>query len=182
VGKHAAEKELPLSKGVCSSRIVVVVALLALGSSGGGGGFIAGRDSLVRFLETTESDLIGRPCPPAVVAAARASLAVIRRDRRRVAMLSERADLFRKLAADSDLDLAASALSDGPLLSVVLGGSYPGLVASRRLFERGVKAELVRHPSIPGLEARLRVRITLAHREEAIAAAVQSIAAAIREA
>lgn len=182
MGKHAAEKELPLSKGVCSSRIVVVVALLALGSSGGRGAAAELFWTLVRFLETTESDLIGRPCPPAVVAAARASLAVIRRDRRRVAMLSERADLFRKLAADSDLDLAASALSDGPLLSVVLGGSYPGLVASRRLFERGVKAELVRHPSIPGLEARLRVRITLAHREEAIAAAVQSIAAAIREA
>ena len=151
-------------------------------SLGGGGGYLAGRDPLVRYLETAGHDGVGGQCLPSAVAAARRGLAVIADDARRVESLAERADLFRKLAADSDLDLGASAESDGPVLTVRLGGPYRGMEVARALLERGLQADIVSVVSATGPESRLRVRITLAAHEELIAAAVQLIAEVVHEA
>lgn len=151
-------------------------------SLGGGGGYVAGRDPLVRYLETAEHDLAGRQCLPSAVAAARRGLALIAADSRRSDALAERCDLFRKLAADCDLDLGESADADGPVITVRLGGPYRGMEIARWLLERGLQADVVSVASAAGPESRLRVRITLGLLEETIAAAVRLIAEAVETA
>ncbi len=151
-------------------------------SLGGGGGYLAGRDPLVRYLETAEHDGVGGRCLPSALAAARRCLSLIAEDDRRVEALAERADLFRKLAADCDLDLGESAEADGPVVTVRLGGPYRGMEIARSLLERGLQADVVSVASAAGPESRLRVRITLAASEERIAAAVERIADAVYEA
>ena len=148
-------------------------------SLGGGGGYLAGRDSLVRYLETAESDLVSRHCLPSAIAAARRGLALIAADDRRVEGLAERADLFRKLAADCDLDLGESAEADGPVITVRVGGPYHGMDVARGLLEQGLQVDVVSVASAAGPESRLRLRITLGVPEETVVAAVKLIAAAV---
>ena len=151
-------------------------------SLGGGGGYVAGRDPLVRYLETGEHAMGCRQCLPSAVAAARRGVALIAADSRRAEALAERCDLFRKLAADCDLDLGESADADGPVITVRLGGPYRGMEIARWLLERGLQADVVSVASAAGPESRLRVRITLSLPEETIAAAVRLIAEAVEPA
>lgn len=146
---------------------------------GGGGGYLAGRDPLVRYLETAEPDLVSRHCLPSAVAAARRGLAILKADDRRVDALADRSNLFRKLALDCDLDLGESADTDGPVITVRVGGPYPGMEITRTLLEQGLQADVVSVASAVGPESRLRVRITLGIREETVVAAVELIAAAV---
>ena len=146
---------------------------------GGGGGYLAGRDPLVRYLETAEPDLVSRHCLPSAVAAARRGLAILKADDRRVEALADRSNLFRKLALDCDLDLGESADADGPVITVRVGGPYPGMEITRTLLEQGLQADVVSVASAVGPESRLRVRITLGIREETVVAAVELIAAAV---
>jgi 8-amino-7-oxononanoate synthase len=142
---------------------------------GGGGGYVAGRDPLVRYLETAGHDAFSRRCLPSTVAAARRGLALIADDDRRVEALAERCELFRKLAADCDLDLGESLDADGPVITVRLGGPYRGMEIARALLDQGLHADVVSVASAAGPESRLRVRITLAIHDEGIATAVRLI-------
>ena len=147
----------------------------------GGGGYIAGRDPLVRYLETAGHDVVSRQCLPSAVAAARRGLALIADDHRRVEGLAERCELFRKLAADCDLDLGESLDADGPVITVRLGGPYRGMEIARSLLEQGLHADVVSVASAAGPESRLRVRLTLAVHDEVIAGAVRLIADTIAD-
>jgi len=145
---------------------------------GSGGGYVAGGDAVIRYLENVPPEVVRRGCPPPVAAAARGCLELLERDPRPVRRLAERAELFRKLSADCDLEIGSS---EGPVITIMpeplqLGEAAGCQDAARLLLGRGVRLRAVRFPGIGFQAEGLQVRLTATIDEPQVAHAVASIA------
>jgi 8-amino-7-oxononanoate synthase len=155
-------------------RVHVKVGTLskALGSLGG---FVAGSRRLVDWLINHARPLVySTALPPAAAAAATAALAIARAEPwRRERLL----DLGRALARS----LAAAGLAVGPtagsIVPVLLGDPGRTCAAARWLQGRGFFVPAIRPPSVPEGTARLRISLSAAHSDDAMAA----LAAALGE-
>ncbi len=142
---------------------------------GSGGGYLAGPESLIRYLGyTTPAFVFSTACSPPNAAAALEALRVIGREPWRVTRLRERSELFLKLAADAGLDTGTS--GDTPVIPVIVGSSARAILVSQLLLERGINARPILHPAVRESAARVRFFITAEHSEEQIADTVATVA------
>jgi 7-keto-8-aminopelargonate synthetase-like enzyme len=140
----------------------------ALGTQGG---FIAGSDALIELLiHRARSFLFTTASPPALAAAACASIDIIRS--------SEGRDLRLRLARHLEqLHHALPSLKVGsPIVPVPVGSESEATRWSETLLAQGFYVPAIRFPTVPHQEARLRISLTATHREEQILA----LAAALR--
>jgi 8-amino-7-oxononanoate synthase len=140
----------------------VPVLMCTLGKAlGTFGAFVAGPTELVETLAQQAREYIYTTAlPPAVAAATRAALQVVRDEPwRRTAVLGH-ASRFRAEAAGLGLRLAPSATPIQPLL---LGRESAALDASAALREAGIFVPAIRPPTVPAGTSRLRVTFSAAH-------------------
>jgi 8-amino-7-oxononanoate synthase len=150
VGDGGLARDLGLA-----GRIDVVLGTLgkALGAYGA---FAAGSRPMVRFLmHRARPFLFQTALPPPTVAAARASLSVMREDPSLRARLTANADRLRAALGFRDHGSA--------IFPIVLGDEADAMAASARLLEVGFLVQGIRPPTVPPGTSRLRVTVSAAH-------------------
>jgi len=129
------------------------------------GAFILGSSELIEGLRQRQRTMIySTALPPAVIAAATASLVLIRQGDL-VSQLQKNIARFRSLAAD--LPLMDSQTAIQPLL---IGGDAAALEAAATLRDAGFFVPAIRPPTVPEGTARLRITLSAVHDEQQIKA------------
>jgi 8-amino-7-oxononanoate synthase len=150
-GEHFAldEKQLPVLMGTLGK------------AAGSFGAFVAGSDDLIEYLiNTARPYIFTTALPPAVAAASRAGLRVIREEVWRREKLNELIAYFRAGAKAAGLALMDSPTPIQPLL---LGDNERALAWSSALEAKGLLVGAIRPPTVPAGSARLRITFSAAH-------------------
>lgn len=151
----------------------------ALGTAGAA---VVGSETLIDYLiQRARTWVFSTAPPPALAAATRASLRLLRGaegDALR-ARLAANVARFRSGAAQLGLPLSASKTAIQPL---VLGEAARAMAVSRALYQRGYWVAAIRPPTVPAGTSRLRITLSAAHAEAEIdgllAALADSLASA----
>ncbi len=165
-------------RGVCElsetkSRVAVRIGTLSK-AVGCLGGFVAGSEQLRDWLwNSARTQMFSTALPPAVCAAATASLRIIRDEpHRRQRLHSLSRQLVEQLRA-SGLNVPEGVA--GPIIPVLLGNAQPAVDTASRLFDAGFLVGAIRPPTVPRQTSRLRVCVSTAFEE----ADIDELAAAI---
>jgi 8-amino-7-oxononanoate synthase len=159
----------------------VPLLLVPLGKAfGGQGAVLLGSEALVGHVaETARPYLFSTAPAPAMAAAMRASLKLIRTESWRRAKLASLVARFRRGAAAIGLPLQESFT---PIQPVVLGDNARALAASRSLEAQGFLVSAIRPPTVPEGQARLRVTLSVDHGEADVDGLLAALAEAVKAA
>ena len=125
------------------------------------GAFVAGSSELIETLiQRARSYIYTTAPPPAMAEAARAGLAIARRDGWRRERLRALIDRLRTGAAQLGLPLADSSTPIQPLMA---GSTEQALAWSGTLEAAGILVTPIRPPTVPEGTARLRITLSAAH-------------------
>jgi 8-amino-7-oxononanoate synthase len=140
----------------------VPVLMCTLGKAmGTSGAFVAGSATLVESLvQRARTYVYTTALPPAVAAATRASLDVVRAEPWRRTAVLELASRFRDGARHLGLELLPSRT---PIQPLVLGGEDTAVQASDALLDAGFWVPAIRPPTVPAGRSRLRFTFSAAH-------------------
>ena len=158
------------------------VYIATLGKSlGAAGAFVAGSQALIEYLiQRARTWVFSTAPPPAIAAAARAALRIIRSEPEHEARLQANIARFRRgiaaLGSDLPFTLSPSTTAIQPL---IVGEAAPAVALSRALFERGYWVAAIRPPTVPAGTSRLRVTLSAAHTEAQIDGLLEALAHAL---
>jgi len=140
----------------------VPVLMATLGKSlGTAGAFVAGSGELIDTLvQLARTYIYTTAMPPALAAAALASLRIMREEGWRREHLGRLVTRFRAGAQSLGLALCSSATAIQP---VIMGAADRALACARRLDARGILVPAIRPPTVPRGTARLRITLSAAH-------------------
>lgn len=158
----------------------VTVRMGTLGKAlGGYGAFVAGSRALIELLvNRARAYVYSTALPPAVIAAARAAVAIARTDEpRRAALWRNARRLHGGLAAAG---VAMQPLAS-PIVPLLVGEASAALRVAESACANGVLAPAIRPPTVPEGTARLRVTPIATHTEAQIDQATAVLARAVRE-
>lgn len=150
----------------------------ALGSQGG---YVAASRLLVEFLRQRARPYMFSTAPcPAAAAAALTALAILEEEPWRVAELTAKTAMFRRLLAASESSVAADAEIPAPgsltaIVPIPIGGEKAALDASAALALQGFRIPAIRYPTVPLGAARLRAAVSAPISTDAIVAAAAAI-------
>jgi 8-amino-7-oxononanoate synthase len=146
----------------------------ALGSYGA---YVLSDATLARYLVNTARTLIfSTALPPPAVAAALASLELLRSQPRRVDKLRRNGAVLRKALAEHGIDTGTSETQIVPL---IVGGAAAAMKASERALERGVFAQAIRPPTVAEGSSRLRLAVMASHTSSELREAAHTLARAL---
>lgn len=154
------------------------VYVATLGKSlGASGAFVAGSEALIEFLiQRARTWVFSTAPPPAIAAAARAALAIIRSEPEHQAQLTRNIARFRAgIAALGDGLPFQLMASTTPIQPLIVGDAGRAMALSRALFERGYWVAAIRPPTVPAGTSRLRVTLSAAHDEAQIDGLIDAI-------
>ena len=138
------------------------------------GAFVAGDAVLIEYLlQRARTYIYTTAVPPAVAAATRAALRLVRAEGWRRERLHALVQRFRTAAAAHGLPLLPSSTPIQPLL---VGEAGQALRLAEGLEARGFMVSAIRPPTVPGGTARLRITLCAAHRDEDVDALVAALA------
>lgn len=151
--------------GLSLAEVPVYVATLgkALGASGA---FVAGSRTLIDYLvQKARTWVFSTAPPPAMAAAARAALAILRAEPEHLQRLHANIAQFRRGAAERGIPLGPpeGEASDHAIQPLVIGDAARTMAASAALFERGYWVAGIRPPTVPEGTSRLRITLSAAH-------------------
>ena len=128
---------------------------------GTSGAYVAGPESLIRYLVSTARSFIYTTAPPpATAAAALAALQIIQTEPERRARLWANRDRFYSGLQAMGYRLAESR---SPIIPVLIGETEKTLALADRLLELGVYAPAIRPPTVPKGTGRIRTTVTSEH-------------------
>ena len=155
----------------------VPLLLVPLGKAfGGHGAMLLGSDALVGHVaETARPYLFSTAPAPAMAAAMRASLRLIRTQPWRRAKLASLVARFRRGALSLRLPLQESFT---PIQPLVVGDNTRALALSKALETQGFLVAAIRPPTVPDGQARLRVTLSVDHDERDVDALLAALAEA----
>ena len=153
----------------------VPLLVLPLGKAfGGQGALLLGSDAMVGHIaETARPYLFSTAPAPAMAAAMRASLRLIRGEPWRRAKLASLMMRFRRTALRAGLPLLESYT---PIQPIVIGDNARALAVSAALQAQGYLVGAIRPPTVPEGRARLRVTLSALHSESDIDGLVRALA------
>ncbi len=159
--------------GLSARQVPILVATLGK-SIGAAGAFVAGDRDLIEYLiQAARPFVFSTAPPPAVAAAARQGLRLVRADQwRRDHLFSL---IARMQSRGRSLGLAVSA-SSTPIQPLILGDEARALAVSNALLERGFLVSAIRPPTVPEGSARLRITLSAAHTAEQVDALLDALA------
>ena len=152
----------------------VPLLVLPLGKAfGGQGALLLGSDALVGHVAETARPYLFTTAPaPAMAAAMRASLRLIRGEPWRRAKLASLMMRFRRSALRAGVPLLESYT---PIQPVLIGDNARAVAASAALQAQGFLVGAIRPPTVPEGQARLRVTLSVLHSEHDIDALVHAL-------
>jgi 8-amino-7-oxononanoate synthase len=156
----------------------VPILMATLGKAlGVAGAFVAGSAALVDALvQNARPFIYATAMPPALAAAARAAVDVVRFESWRRDRLARLIVHFRSAARERGLALMPSRT---PIQPLVIGASDAALALAAKLEEAGFYAPAIRPPTVPEGKARLRIALTALHTESDLERLVDAIAGAL---
>ncbi len=135
---------------------------------GTAGAYIIGELNVIQYMWNSARSLVfSTALPPAVAAASRAALALVKGPAgasRRRSLASNIERLRTELAA---LGLTIPAAGD-PILPVLIGDDRQAVACTEVLLERGLLVQAIRPPTVPEGTARLRIAASAAHTPEQV--------------
>jgi len=161
--------------GLDARAVPVLVGTLgkALGSFGA---FVAGDEALIEWLiQRARTYVYTTALPPAIAAATRAALKLVKDEPWRRERLQALVTRFRAGAAAHGLPLSASLT---PIQPVIVGDPGRALALSESLNAQGFWVSAIRPPTVPQGSARLRVTLSAAHEEAQVDALIAALASA----
>ena len=179
---HALGVLGPNGAGLCrlhNIRPDVIIGTLskALGSYGG---FAVCSPSLREFLiNRARSFIYSTALPPACVGGARCAVEIIRSTPDLGPALLDKVQTLHSGLADFGFRLAEP---ESQILAIHVGENDPAMKLSNDLWQKGLLATAIRPPTVPVGTARLRLSVTLAHSDEDLRQAIETLAATAREA
>ncbi len=130
------------------------------------GAFVAGDADVIELLiQRARTYIYTTALPPAVAAATRMSLAIVREEIWRREHLNSLIGRFREGAKARGLRLMDSAT---PIQPMILGSAEAALTASAKLSEARFRVTAIRPPTVPEGTARLRITLSASHSETQI--------------
>lgn len=128
---------------------------------GTAGAFVAGSRSTIDYLlQFARPYIYTTATPPALAAATREALDLVRRGDERRAALNSRIEQLRAGIQALPFQLMPS---HTPIQPILVGSNDTALRLSQRLSERGLLVTAIRPPTVPAGEARLRITLSAAH-------------------
>lgn len=159
--------------GLGQEQVPVLVGTLgkALGTFGA---FVAGSATLIDYLiQKARTFVYTTALPPALAAATRASLAVVRTEPWRREHLRGLVRRFRSGVEALGLPLLPSA---SPIQPLLVGDAEAALALSQALERKGCLVTAIRPPTVPRGTARLRVTFSAAHSVEQVDRLLEALA------
>ena len=130
------------------------------------GAFVAGERDLIDFiLQRARSYIYTTAIPPAIAAATRAALKIVRDEGWRRERLKALIARFRQGATANGITVAESTT---PIQPILIGDAAKCLAASSVLREAGYWVSAIRQPTVPPGTERLRVTLSAAHTDEEV--------------
>ena len=153
-------------------RIDLVTGTFGVALGGGAGGFVAGRKELVNWLrQKSRAYLSSTALPPASVAAALESLALLRSEPQLREQLELNVKLFRDALAEHGLWTAEG---EHPAVAVLTRHAVAAQRLTDFLYGKGVFCVGFCHPVVPEGAARIRVQVTVRHSQKALSQAADA--------
>jgi len=151
--------------GLGTRDVPVLVATLGK-ALGGFGAFVAGDDDLIEFLlQRTRTAIFTTALPPALAAAMRASLRLLREEDWRRAHLHALIARFREGSRQLGLPVSDS---QTPIQPLVVGDEARAVALSAALQACGFLISAIRPPTVPAGTSRLRITLSAAHTEQQV--------------
>lgn len=127
------------------------------------GAFVAGDSDVIELLiQRARTYIYTTALPPAVAAATRMSLAIVKEELWRREHLHSLIGRFREGAKARGLRLMESTT---PIQPMILGSAEAALTASAKLSAAGFRITAIRPPTVPEGTARLRITLSASHSE-----------------
>lgn len=128
---------------------------------GTSGAFVAGSELLIDYLtQVARPYIYTTAMPPAIAAATRASIELIKSADKERSDLSSLIKYFRLEAESLGYQLVDST---SPIQPLIIGSSDDALALSDFLLSQGILVTAIRPPTVPNNTARLRVTLSAAH-------------------
>ncbi|MFZ2237184.1 MAG: 8-amino-7-oxononanoate synthase [Dokdonella sp.] len=141
------------------------------------GAFVAGSTQLIDGLvQFARSHVYTTALPPALAAATRVAVSIVRDDHERRAKLHHNIATFRAAAEAHRLNVKPSST---PIQPLSVGSSKAATQLSRQLESAGYFVPAIRPPTVPDGAARLRITLSAAHGDEQIDGLIGALAAAL---
>ena len=169
--------------GLSASDVPLLVGTLGK-AFGSFGAFVAGDADLIEYvMQHARSYIYTTALPPAVAAASRAALRLVRAEPWRRAHLAALVARFRAGATRLVSECGEVALlnSSTPIQPLVVGGETRALQLSALLRTRGFWVSAIRPPTVPAQTSRLRITLSAAHREADVDDLLAALALSLRE-
>ncbi|MET0512603.1 MAG: 8-amino-7-oxononanoate synthase [Thermoleophilaceae bacterium] len=162
----------------CGLEDEVDVIVGTLGKSlGAYGAYVLCGATMAKYLINTARTLIfSTALPPPAVAAAMASLELLREQPRRVEKLQRNSIVLREALAE-----AGMVVPDGetPIVPLIVGDANAAVAASDRALERGIFAQAIRPPTVPAGSSRLRLAVMASHTKSELREAGRVLASVV---
>ena len=138
------------------------------------GGFVAGSRQLIDWLwNRARPQFFSTALPPAVCAAACASIEIIQNEPERRERLLSLSDFFRRKIRDAGFQTVENSV--GPIVPIILHDPERAVSAASRLEEQGLLVAGIRYPTVPKGASRLRITLSCAHTEEDVENLVRAL-------
>jgi glycine C-acetyltransferase len=143
------------------------------------GGYVAGSRSLIDFLHhRARPFLFSTSHPPGVAAACLAAIEVLESEPQWMQQLWDNTRFFKEGLTRLGFDTGSS---QSPITPVMIGDGALAMRFSDRLFEEGVFAQGIGHPTVPEGRARVRTIVTSTHQRDELQFALDRFAVVGRE-
>jgi len=148
-------------------------------SLGGQGGFVAGTRELIDYVNAfARSRFFSCNLSPVLTAGLLAGLRIAATEPQLRAKLWSNVAFLRRRFAEEGVDIGKS---NSQVMPVMINEDSKVLSVAEKIQDRGLFLNPVIYPAVPKHKSRLRISVSAAHTEADLEAAVQTIAAVLRE-
>jgi 8-amino-7-oxononanoate synthase len=146
---------------------------------GTAGAFVAGSDALIETLiQFARTYIYTTSMPPAIAAATRTSLSLVKKESWRREHLAQLIEQFKQGCRAIGVVLLPS---QSAIVPIMIGDAKTALAASERLSELGVQVKAIRSPTVAVGQARLRVTLSAAHSKDDVAKLLSALDCVFKE-
>ena len=161
-------------------RVDILTGTLGKALGGACGGYTSASKAIVDLLrQRSRPYLFSNSLPPAIVAAARETLAILKTSVDLRTRLAENAAFFRKRMTEAGLDIVPG---EHPIVPVMIGDAARAVRMAQYLLDHGIYVIAFSFPVVPLGKARIRTQVSASHTAEDLSRAADLFKEAARQA